>query len=99
MLTTSPNSSPSLAGDIWMDVPSEAPSSLPQHTPTHQGILPASVGRAAIGTSTSRTISKVFCSFLHPSLKKNPQQTQQKKPHTNQKKPMIAWVPALMGQQ
>lgn len=94
MLTTSTNSSPSLAGDIWMDVPSEAPFSLPQHTPNHQGILPASVGRAAIGTSTSRTTSKVFCSFLHPSLK-NKTKNKNNKP----KKPVIAWVPALMGQQ
>lgn len=63
-----------------MDVPSEAPSSLPQHTHTHQGILPASVGRAAIGTSTSRTISKVFCSFLHPFLKKKKQNPNKKNP-------------------
>lgn len=58
-----------------MDIPSEAPSSLPQHTPTHQGILPASIGRAAMETSTTRTISKVFCSFLYSSLKKTPKTT------------------------
>lgn len=43
--------------------------------------------RAAVETTTSRTISTVFCSFLYPSLKKNPRKT------------MIAWVAALMEQE